>query len=65
MIYKSQDEVPEGWSRKKPEEYRAPQPPSYDKADLVQQLQDLDVIIDPRWGVAQLKKVLDDRSTSR
>lgn len=64
-IYQTQQDVPEGWHRKKFIPYGAPAALSIDKDDTIRQLQLLGVEINPCWGAAQLQKVLNDRSTSR
>lgn len=66
-IYQDQASVPNGWSRKKQTPFIASPALSVDAEDTKKQLFDLGVWIDPRWGAAHLKKVLDeyDRSSPR
>lgn len=59
-IFHSEEEVPDGWTRQKQSEYEAPQPRAIDKDAVVARLKELGVFIDPRWGAAHLKKVLDE-----
>lgn len=59
-IFQLQEDVPEGWSRKRQSAYEAPTPLAVDKEATLARLMKLGVLIDPRWGSAQLKKVLDE-----
>lgn len=64
-IFEKAEDVPLGWANKPFTTYEAPTPPTVDVEDTIKQLTDLGVEINPIWGAAHLKKVLDDRSTSR
>lgn len=65
-MFNSIQEVPSGWTRKPQQQYVAPEPKALlDFDEIIQQLKELGVHIDPRWGRAKLKEVLDDHCTSR
>ena len=64
-IFNSEAEVPHGWTKKPGEIYIAPTNTQLDRDDLIKQLTEQGILIDPTWGRAQMKKVLDDSSTSR
>lgn len=59
-VFQLQEDVPEGWSRKRQSAYEAPTPLAVDKESVLARLCALNIFIDPRWGVAHLKKVLDE-----
>lgn len=68
-IYQCEADVPEGWTRKPdeaPEVFMArPEPVRLDRAVLIDELHRYDIEINPTWGVAQMKKVLDDVHSTR
>jgi hypothetical protein len=65
-IFQSEAEVPIGWT-KKPGEVYVPTagPLRLNKDELISQLKAKGIDINPIWGSAQLKKVLDGSSTTR
>lgn len=65
QIFNSAEEVPFGWVRRVPQGVQEVAAPVLDRDDLVSKLEALGVAINPIWGLAQLKKELDDRSPSR
>lgn len=64
-LFLKPEDVPKGWVTKPRLKLTSKQPVVYDKQRLINQLQKLNVTIDPKWGVAHLKKVLDDVSPAR
>jgi hypothetical protein len=64
-IFEKAADVPAGWVDRQHEVHVTPEPLAVDVEDTIKQLNDLGVWIDPTWGAAHLKKVLDDRSSSR
>lgn len=64
-IFEKAEDVPFGWTKSRPELYVPVDPVAVNVEDTIQQLTDLGIEIDPRWGAAHLKKVLDDRSSAR
>lgn len=61
-IFQTQEDVPDGWTKKPgeaEEEIIARSPVYYDRLALVAELTQRGISIDPRWGVAHMKKVLD------
>lgn len=65
-VFETLADVPPGWTRQKHTPYVASGPLSVNKEDVISQLVDRGIEIDPTWGAAQLQKVLDnDRSSSR
>lgn len=67
QIFGSAEEVPQGWQRKPwYEEFETPEVQYHDKDQLIHDLEALGYTVDPTWGVAHMKKVLDnDVRTSR
>lgn len=67
-IFQKEEDVPEGWTKKPdeaPEVYvPRPAPPVLDRAELLSLLAAINVEVDPTWGVAHMKKVLDDRNSA-
>lgn len=64
-VFDRAEDVPRGWTNNKTETYQAPTVEVPDREHLVWELGKLGVEIDPTWGLAHLKKVLDDRSPPR
>ena len=65
-IFNSLAEVPYGWVKNKPPEFvPTPPPEAIDRDTIIARLTELGVEINPIWGDAHLKKVLDDRSPPR
>lgn len=61
-IFSSQEMVPEGWTRKRgvPEpQIEAPTFVPLDKAALLDELLTRNIDINPQWGSAHMKKVVD------
>lgn len=60
QLFEKAEDVPEGWTSKPPSViYEAPaQSAKINKEDVIKQLQDFSVDIDPRWGLAKMKEVL-------
>lgn len=65
QIFNGPDEVPYGWVGRPGQKFEPVTPVIHDRDDLVNQLEAKGIAVDPRWGVAHMKKVLDDSSTSR
>lgn len=65
QIFNSPVEVPHGWTKKIGQQLDSLAPVELDKEQLVAALAALGVEINPIWGKAHLKKVLDDCSPSR
>ncbi len=64
LFFKPED-VPRGWVAK-PKNKLSPKPmEAYDKEKLIQELTNLGVTVDPKWGAAHLNKVHNDISSSR
>lgn len=59
-IFQTRSEVPDGWTRKKQSEYNAPTAVAIDKDATIARLKQLKIFVDPRWGAAKLKKVLEE-----
>ncbi len=59
-IFHREEDVPDGWTRKKQSEYNAPTTQPIDKEATIARLEQLGVLVDPRWGKAHLKKVLSE-----
>lgn len=60
-IFQCEADVPEGWTRKpgEPEEVFIPRAAVYhDQYELIAQLRDKGIEINPTWGVAHMHKVL-------
>lgn len=64
-IFNSRAEVPSGWTKLKPRVFEPVDPLNVDEDSVRLELEKLGVVIDPTWGKAHLKKVLDDRSPPR
>lgn len=66
-MFAAESFVPYGWTKKPGEPFIPPPSPIiHDKADLLSQLVAKGIEVNPTWGTAQLKKVLDgDSSTTR
>lgn len=64
-IFDKPQDVPNGWTRRVGQTLKEVEPTVLSKTELIDQLTALGVEINPIWGTAHLKKVLDDRSTSR
>lgn len=59
-VFNSAEEVPAGWAPTpggKP--YEQPKSTTLDREDLVRQLEAVGVVINPVWGNAHLKRILD------
>lgn len=59
-LFFSADEVPKGWVQKRPSPFQQKLASTYDRHELEAQLRAKGVVINPRWGVAHMKKVLDE-----
>lgn len=60
-MFNSIQEVPYGWTKKPQQQYEAPEPKAViDPDDIIKQLKDRGVKIDPRWGRAKLQEVLNE-----
>lgn len=67
-VFHKQDDVPQGWSRKRGEPdpiFERPATQVLNKEELWAKLAELGVDTVPTWGNAQMKKVIDDISTPR
>lgn len=64
-IFDREEDVPFGWSRKPGEVFVKTKPVTHDREFLISELTKLEIKVHPKWGVAHLKKVLDDFSPSR
>lgn len=68
-IFQAEEDVPEGWTKKPgeaPEVYVPRSAPiMLDRTALVEELYRNGIEIDPTWGVAHMKRVLDDRNSAR
>ncbi len=58
-IFNSEAEVPYGWTKKAGEVYVPPESAFPDEATLVSQLEAQGITIDPTWGIAHMKRILD------
>ena len=61
-VFPSQDLVPEGWTRRKGDvepEYIARPTVILDRGELVEQLVAMNVDINPTWGNAHMKRIID------
>lgn len=65
QIFNTESEVPHGWTKKPGEIYVPPENHSLDRDDLVRQLNELGITINPIWGKAHMKKVINDFSPTR
>lgn len=65
VVFEKPEDVPFGWTDKPQEQFTPPEAEALDHDALVKALLDLGVEINPIWGDAHLKKVLDDRSPPR
>lgn len=68
-VFESELDVPDGWGLK-PGEFPPPKEDKptifLDRAELVIELQQRNIDIDPTWGVAHMKRIIDgDSSTAR
>lgn len=65
-IFNAETEVPFGWT-KQPGQVFVPREGTarHDRADLIKQLEEAGITVNPTWSAAHMKKVLDDSSTSR
>lgn len=64
-VFNAPEEVPFGWVRRVPLAIEEVPVAPLNRLELVSKLEALGVTINPIWGLAQLKKELDDRSSSR
>ena len=64
LFYEAKD-VPFGWTDKKPSMTATKPGKILDRQTLVNELELLGVEINPTWGVAHMKKVINDRNTTR
>jgi hypothetical protein len=62
QIFEKESDVPEGWVRTPGEVYVKTGPVLYDHADLVRQAEAKGIEINPIWGSAHLKRMLNDVS---
>lgn len=59
-IFNKPEDVPFGWVKKKLKQFEgAPEVEKLNKDQLIKDLKAKGIAIDPRWGIAHLKKVLD------
>lgn len=58
LFFKPED-VPRGWVTHKATRFTTTEPTLFNREDLIKQLIAKGVSIDPKWGTAHLKKVLD------
>ncbi len=59
-LFYAPEDVPHGWRQRPDQPYVVEHAPiALTKEELIEQLQNKGVEIDPRWGLAHLKKVLD------
>lgn len=58
-IFEKESDVPEGWTRKIGEIYEKARPVIHDHEYLVTQLTAAGIEINPIWGSAHLKRILD------
>jgi hypothetical protein len=59
-LFNAPHEVPEGWKQRADEEYTPPAAVPLDREQLIKGLEDKGIVINPIWGRAHMKKVLDD-----
>lgn len=68
-IFQREEDVPDGWGRKPGETgpvfVPKPTPPVLDRTVLIDELHRYGVEINPTWGVAHMKKVIDDCTATR
>jgi hypothetical protein len=65
-LFEKPEDVPDGWTKKPGQIFEAPEAkPDLCKETMIARLIDLKIKVDPRWGRAKLKEVLDDHCTSR
>lgn len=64
-IFNSEEEVPTGWTRKPGVPFVQAEQIQLDREDLVAQLTTQGIEVNPTWGKAHMKKVLDDSRTPR
>lgn len=67
-IFDRQEDVPDGWVNNVvvlPEPFVPAPAVLHDQDELMAELIRLSVDIDPTWGVAHMKKVIDDLSSTR
>lgn len=58
-IFQRESDVPFGWTKKVGEVYVPPANFSLDKEDLIRQLLDKGIKLNPTWGSAHMKRILD------
>lgn len=63
-LFYSAEEVPDGWTTKAQIEYKSLPTVVLNKEELIEELINRGIEIDPTWGNAQLKKVLDNDISS-
>lgn len=59
-IFQREEDVPYGWTKKKHQEFEPVAPIAIDYEAVKSELIKRGIEIDPRWGNAHLKKVLDE-----
>lgn len=59
-LFTCAEDVPEGWIKKKAALFVNKVGPRYDREELEKRLTARGVTINPRWGLAHMKKVLDE-----
>lgn len=66
-LFYSAEEVPPNWTSKPPKGIDPKPPQLFDKQELINALTERNIEINPTWGNAHMKKVLDeyDRGTTR
>ena len=64
-LFNKPEDVPNGWVKRQCATQVVKAALHYDRDKLTAQLLAKGVTIDPRWGTAHMKKVLDDLSPSR
>lgn len=64
-LFNNPEEVPEGWVVRKAALFDKTEAKTFDRDELTAKLIAVGVQVDPKWGTAHLKKVLDDVSPSR
>lgn len=58
-VFEKFEDVPEGWINSVGEVYEKPLPVIYDYDELVRQLTEKNIEINPIWGTGHLKRILD------
>jgi hypothetical protein len=64
-LFHEAKDVPLGWLTKRPKITIPRVGVVLDREQLVRELTDLGIEINPTWGTAHMKRILDDRSSAR